>query len=99
MKRLLLRIFVALLTFSAAYSLFLAAEIHNLKVELREYEKRSAADMTYVEIDFRPRRVHPEVDLREGCRQMLRTVKKPATDSNVARCLEELEGPPAPGDD
>jgi hypothetical protein len=91
MKRLLLRIAIALLTFSAGYSAVLLAEIHNLKVEMREYEKRDAADMSYKEINFQARWFYPEEYARNICRQGLRKVKKPANASNMARCLKELE--------
>jgi hypothetical protein len=44
MRRFPLHLITALLTFSISYSLFLVAEIRNLKVEIREYERRAEAE-------------------------------------------------------
>lgn len=39
MRRLLLHLITALLTFSVGYSLAWATEVYNLKIEIREYER------------------------------------------------------------
>ncbi len=44
MRRLLLHLITALLTFSVGYSLAWATEVYNLKAEIREYERRAEAD-------------------------------------------------------
>ena len=89
MKRLLMRIAVALLTFSVGYSLFLAVEIYNLKVEILEYERRVESDGSY-EAMFEDRL--DRFERRQNiCIRVLRERKKKANASNMARCLDELQ--------
>ena len=47
MRRLLLHLITALLTFSVGYSLAWVTEVYNLKAEIREYERRVQADKSY----------------------------------------------------
>jgi hypothetical protein len=47
MRRFLLHLITALLTFSVGYSLAWATEVYNLKAEIREYERRAEADKSY----------------------------------------------------
>ena len=92
MKRLLLRIAVALLTFSVGYSLFLAAEIYNLKVEIREDEKRvgAEAELIYVEECFLAGRSYSEEHIWD-CLKKLGEKKFNANAFNITRCQNEPE--------
>ena len=57
MRRLLLHLITALLTFSIGFALAWATEVHNLKLEIREYERRAEADGQYYVVEYL-RRTH-----------------------------------------
>ena len=50
MRRLLLHLITALLTFSVGYSLAWVTEVYNLKIEIREHERRAESDNNYHEL-------------------------------------------------
>ena len=90
MRRLLLHLIIALLTFSIGCSLYAANEIYNLQVQIGEQEKRMASDT----VDTKEWHKAREALYRESrwrmCQKKLEAEKKNANTSNMTRCLEVL---------
>ncbi len=94
MRRLLLHLITALLTFSVGYSLAWVAEVYNLKTEIREYERRAEADKRDEELWRLLQQGQLRLHLMNSCIRRLREEKKEVSDSNIARCLKEREDIP-----
>ena len=89
MRRLLLHLITALLTFSVGYSFYWLTEVHNLKTEIREYERRVESDKRDEKLLDLIRANQLRAQRINGCIEILREEKKKVNDSNIARCLRE----------
>jgi len=94
MKRFLAYFIIALLAFSIGYSLFWGTEVHNLKVEIREYERRAESDNSDGGHLWILRQARHRLYLMNLCVGQLREFRKEVTDTNIARCLREREDIP-----
>jgi hypothetical protein len=94
MRRLLLHLIAALLTFSVGYSLAWVTEVYNLKTEIREYERRAEADKRDEKLLDLIRSNQYMAQRVNWCIKILREDKKKAEASNIARCLKEREDVP-----
>lgn len=91
MKHLCLRLIIALLTFSIGYSAFIGAEIYNLKVEMREYERQVESDRIYEREKHKVKYGYYDGSCFNVCARLLEAKKKNANMSNMTLCIDECE--------